>query len=405
MFGRFIGAGYLFYLLFSLPSALSQAYLVPAWWTPISLLAIFGTGLALGAVTFHPDIRWVGRLATANAVAYLAVVALWWPAWTGAAAVHFTSSWQALFPGVAALSAAIVWRPRIVVGYLVVVVVLVQCTNFVLLNAGSGYLIIPELAFALTFCAVFAAAALMAVRTGRVLDDTIESTHAAVAAAAAAEARAVERERFDALVHDQVMSTLLGAGRGGATGSLAAQAARAIATFDALRKGCRTETGFGVDQVLAHFRSAASDVDENVTFTAQESGTAVESGSARGAGEHTANDYPPEPVRAMAAALAEAVRNSMRHAGPGTSRAVHVDVEPAALRVTVTDDGEGFEPDTIGAHRMGIRASIRGRMTQLEGGDAAVVSAPGAGTIVALTWMAPPGPARGRTIPTRNMSR
>ncbi|MCR8692774.1 ATP-binding protein [Rhodococcus pyridinivorans] len=373
VFGRFISAGYVFYLLFVVPTAVSQAHLTAWWWLPTALLAIFGTGIALGVATFLSDVRWVGRLAAANAVAFLVVAVLWFPAWTGE--VSTNTAWQALFPGVAGLSAAAAWRPRTALAYLTVVVFVVQATNYLLVNTTTGYRFVPELAFALMFCGVFAAAAIVAFRTGDVLDSTVAATERSVVAAAAAAARTVERERFDALVHDQVMSTLLASGRGASDGPVAAQARRALEMFDSLRRGDDTESSFDPDRVAAQFRSAASEVDEDVEFTTTTSADA---------GPH----YPADVIRAVGAALAEAVRNSVRHAGPGTQRAVHVDLGPGSVRVVVRDDGHGFDPAQIDPYRMGIRASIHGRMRGLAGGDSQITSGPG-GTTVTLLWCDP----------------
>lgn len=373
VFGRFISAGYVFYLLFVVPTAVSQAHLTAWWWLPTSLLAIFGTGIALGVATFLSDVRWVGRLAAANALAFLIAAALWFLAWTGEAST--STAWQALFPGVAGLSAAAAWRPRTALAYLTVVVFVVQATNYLLVNTTTGYRFVPELAFALMFCGVFAAAAIVAFRTGDVLDSTVAATERSVVAAAAAAARTVERERFDALVHDQVMSTLLASGRGASDGPVAAQARRALEMFDSLRRGDDTESSFDADRVAAQFRSAASEVDEDVEFT---TATSVD------AGPH----YPADVIRAVAAALAEAVRNSVRHAGPGTQRAVHVDLGSGSVRVVVRDDGHGFDPAQVDPYRMGIRASIHGRMRSLAGGDSQITSGPG-GTTVTLFWRDP----------------
>ncbi|WP_261380114.1 ATP-binding protein [Rhodococcus rhodochrous] len=369
VFGRFISAGYVFYLLFVVPTAVSQAHLTAWWWLPTSLLAIFGTGIALGVATFLSDVRWVGRLAAANALAFLIAAALWFLAWTGEAST--STAWQALFPGVAGLSAAAAWRPRTALAYLTVVVFVVQATNYLLVNTTTGYRFVPELAFALMFCGVFAAAAIVAFRTGDVLDSTVAATERSVVAAA----RTVERERFDALVHDQVMSTLLASGRGASDGPVAAQARRALEMFDSLRRGDDTESSFDADRVAAQFRSAASEVDEDVEFT---TATSVD------AGPH----YPADVIRAVAAALAEAVRNSVRHAGPGTQRAVHVDLGSGSVRVVVRDDGHGFDPAQVDPYRMGIRASIHGRMRSLAGGDSQITSGPG-GTTVTLFWRDP----------------
>ncbi len=327
LFGRFIGAGYVCYLILLAPPAIAEATTMSAsWWTPLAVVATFGSGLALGASTFHADTRWVKRTASANAVLYVVVILLWWPAWNGDHVTDFTL-WISNFPpGVASLAAAAAWRPAAAVVHLFVVATLAQLTNHIIRTSPTTHLLVPDLAFAWTFCAVFVAAAVMALRTGRVLDATIATTHAAAAGAAAAEAKSVERERFDALIHDTVMSTLLAASRNDADPSVVAQARRTVARLDELRSGTDHETSFDFDGILAQLRSAASEVDENITFE-----TALSDGS-------DPSGYAPDSIRAMAGAMAEALRNSVKHAGSSARRSVTVTATATHLEVVVTDD-------------------------------------------------------------------
>lgn len=60
-------------------------------------------------------------------------------------------------------------------------------------------------------------------------------------------------------------------------------------------------------------------------------------------------------------------------------------VPPGALRVTVRDDGAGFDPDQVNPSRLGLRRSIAERIADC-GGHALVRSAPGQGTVVSLSW-------------------
>jgi signal transduction histidine kinase len=54
----------------------------------------------------------------------------------------------------------------------------------------------------------------------------------------------------------------------------------------------------------------------------------------------------------------------------------------------VRDNGAGFDPAAVGPARLGLRRSIVERVADW-GGQAAVRSAPGAGTVVTLRWPAP----------------
>jgi signal transduction histidine kinase len=51
----------------------------------------------------------------------------------------------------------------------------------------------------------------------------------------------------------------------------------------------------------------------------------------------------------------------------------------------VADDGVGFDPAAIGAHRFGLALSVHDRM-DAAGGYAVVESARGGGTVVRLRW-------------------
>lgn len=376
LFGRFIGAGYFFYILLLAGSFAETATVTASWWTPFAVFVIFGSGIGMGVASFLEDVRWTRRLAGLNAVGYLVVMVLWWPAWDGVTLSGQASTWTAAIPGVASLAAAAVWRPWVAFIHMFVGVLLAQIGNHALRNVPISTDLVPDLTFGWTFCAVFVGAAAMAFHTGRVLDSTIAQTHSAAASAAATQARSVERERLDALVHDTVLSTLLVAARQRESTTVTAQARRAIDGFDELRAGVRHEGDFDLAGVLAHMRSAASEVDEGVRFVSEVDPLVAE------------QMYPAHATRSIAAAVAEAMRNSVLHAGARASREVLVRIEPSRLAVVVADDGVGFDPDDVSELRLGLAVSIRGRMRAEPGGSATVSSRPGAGTTIELEWVA-----------------
>lgn len=381
MFARFIAIGYLCYLVLLVPEIVRQADLTASWWPPLAVALIFGSGMMLGVAASLFDRPRMKRVAAVNALVYLGVVALWFPAWNGSVVPQDQSLWFSAFPGVASFAAAVAWRPVWAFAHMTCAVLLAQFANHAVRDAPFGYNLVPDIAFGIQFCALFLAAAVVGLATGRTLDETVAATHSAAAAAAAAEARNVERERFDALVHDRVMSTLLAAARRAPADSLGPQAVRALAELDALRGGHDEDAGMGGHVVVARLRSAATEMDEDIVV------------SARVAPAVRDLEFPAEPIRVTAAALAEAVRNSVRHAGTGAARSVEVDVAPGSLDVRVIDDGRGFDPDAVGHDRLGVAVSIQSRMRQLVGGHAEVHSAPGAGTRVQLSWREPvPGP-------------
>ncbi|MFC4604036.1 sensor histidine kinase [Rhodococcus kronopolitis] len=377
LFTRLIGGGYLLYLALLLPSITSQAHLTDRWWTPTAAVAVFGSGLSLMAVSFLPDIRILRVACGTAALAYLLALAAWPLAWNGATPANGTAIWLLLFPGLAGLAALAAWGPACAFAHVVIAYTGVHLVNSAALSRGVAILLVPNIAFPAMFAMLFVGAGAMALRTGRMLDATTDATHAAAAAAAAQHARTVERERFDALIHDGVMSTLLSASRQGATPSVARQSAATMRQLDSLRSGPGLHEHFADPEVLSHLRTAATEVAENATLqTLRHPATATVS-------------MPADAVRAMGGALAEALRNSIAHAGPDARQSVVVTIAPDRLSICITDHGIGFDPDSVPTHRLGIAVSIRARMEQVPGGSAHIDSRPADGTRVHLTWCAP----------------
>lgn len=107
----------------------------------------------------------------------------------------------------------------------------------------------------------------------------------------------------------------------------------------------------------------------------------------------------PAPVRdAMVGAAREAIRNVVKHAG-GTA-AVTVSRVTGGCRVTVADDGPGFDAQDRPTGRLGMDDGILQRMTDV-GGHAAVTSSD-QGTTVKLDWTEEPF---GRAEPFGPMAR
>lgn len=369
---RFVSAGYLIYLAIVLPEFIRTAFVTSSWWTSLTLITVFGTGLSMGVASLARDTRWIritGALAT---IAFLAAALSWWFVWDSSV-TDPNGVPLATFPGLAGLAAAASLPAWLAFAQLVVAVVSVQLSINILRGPLLEGPLFADILFALMFCSIFVAATLGVRRTARILDDTIESTHRQAATAAAMSARTVERERFDALIHDGVLSSLLAVARQGRTDGVIRQTQLTLAQLDSLRDNSTT-TSFDVPETIAQLRSAATNVDEDIDVT-------VESRSTTG--------FPADVVRTISAALAEAVRNSVEHAGPTAARSTTIVLTETTLDVTLTDDGLGFDPADVAPHRMGIAVSILGRMRSLHGGSAQVVSARGGtGTVVELRWTA-----------------
>jgi signal transduction histidine kinase len=87
----------------------------------------------------------------------------------------------------------------------------------------------------------------------------------------------------------------------------------------------------------------------------------------------------------LLAAVGAALDNVGRHAGPGARTWILLEDETDGVRVTVRDDGAGFEPrrldEAAAAGRLGVAQSMRGRIADL-GGTTEIYSRPGQGAEV-----------------------
>ncbi|MGW4371017.1 sensor histidine kinase [Nocardia takedensis] len=93
--------------------------------------------------------------------------------------------------------------------------------------------------------------------------------------------------------------------------------------------------------------------------------------------------------RAVISAVGEALTNVDRHAA-----AEQVDIELVGDRLTITDDGIGFDPadQTVLGRRHGVRHSIHRRLADV-GVAVEIRSAAGAGTTISIDWHATETPA------------
>ncbi|MCF6385880.1 ATP-binding protein [Mycobacterium sp. MBM] len=205
--------------------------------------------------------------------------------------------------------------------------------------------------YVMRFVVLRVAAAVDSARTAREAAEVNETVNAAV--------RAYDREQTR-LLHDTVASTLMLAGQGADVppARLAAQAARDLAVLNRepldLPDG-PTEIVSALHELTRHLGTPSRLTGRQHVW--------VDSGIAA----------------AVVAASREALTNVDRHA-----RASLVTIDIGERRVRVTDDGVGFDPGGAG-NGFGLSASVQGRMNHI-GGQATIVSSPGSGTTVELTW-------------------
>ncbi|RJO74754.1 ATP-binding protein [Nocardia panacis] len=375
--GLVIGIGGTLAAVVELPEILSESIGVSIGWIALTMLLTFGLCPVLAVVSVRMRSQVIAAVAAAAATGFLlaSVVA---PFAYRVPAEDMASLWLYRLLVLGVLMAVLAWPPRYAVAYLILGSTVVTIANVFVVQRVSTWTVVGDfsramgLAALFLWCAIYARAA--AARVDR--ESALESRRAAAVAGAAARDR--ERARFAALIHDAVLSTLLDASRAGTESPvLRRQAERTLGQLDEARGGDIEPDLLDAQSAIGFLRVAVHELNEGIDFSAR-----------RWPGFDDLR-LPVAAASAIAAALAEAVRNSLRHAGvPGqvVRRAVTVTVSAGGIRVVFRDDGVGFEMGRVSPDRLGISVSILGRMRQLSGGAGFVESALGDGTTVTLVW-------------------
>jgi len=195
--------------------------------------------------------------------------------------------------------------------------------------------------------------------------------------------RGAERREHERVLHDTVLNTLTALARlgSGPADGVAGQCGHDVALVEDMLGTAGGPAGaarqpldglrLGLDAVASEMRGR---------------GLVVHVGPLPGG---DAGPALPAPVStALAQAVREALANVLSHAGTGEAWVDIAAAEPGppgGFRVTVRDDGAGFDPDQVDPSRLGLRRSIIERIADC-GGRAEVRSAPGQGTVVSLSW-------------------
>ncbi|MET9024230.1 ATP-binding protein [Nocardia sp. NPDC004168] len=376
-FGFAIGIAGVIAAIVELPEIADQGRFVPVQWTIVEVVLAFGLFPVLAVVSVGMGPRVIQRVAGAAAVSFLGAMAVV-PVAYAAPNAEAASVWLYRVLALGVLAAVLAWRPPLAVAYLVVGAAFSALANLVVLRETTALALLGDFARAaglsalFLWCVIYARAA--AARVDR--ESAIESSRAAAVAGTAARER--ERARFAALIHDAVLSTLLDASRTGTESPvLRRQAERTLEQLDECRGAEIEPDRLDAQSAIGFLRSAVHEVNPGIRFTTR-----------RWAGFDDLH-LPVDAASTIAAALAEAVRNSLRHAtvvGREVRRTVTVTISAGGIRVVFRDDGAGFDLSAVPVDRLGISVSILGRMRQLSGGAGFVESEPGEGTTVTLVW-------------------
>jgi signal transduction histidine kinase len=330
-------------VLFTAVAVLAATRQISGWW-----LAALLTALCLWSAFFTWRIRRFGLTPTvvlADA-AVISALALAQRHLVPTVLIMDDTTWMLPLACTSVYILQIALRPRLALPGAAMVVIAY--------GLGSGH---PADAWLLVVETIVAAGLVAVIRGGARQADTIVAAGLETERRIRAEEarRADEREQHRQL-HDTVLSTLTMVAAGafaGASSALTVQAARDLRVLQGLEGAPAVPAGTDDLAVLLKL----------VPVT-----------------------LPFQVADQLVACVGEALRNVKRHAGTGQAE-VTVTGGAGWAVVKIIDRGRGFDPATTPPSRRGIRESITGRMLAA-GGRAAIVSRPGAGTTVTVSWPA-----------------
>lgn len=177
-----------------------------------------------------------------------------------------------------------------------------------------------------------------------------------------------------ALMHDSVLAALIAAERADSDRArdlavaMAREALTRLANTEAAVSQEGSDDPVGTAQIVAELRRALSELGADAIV--EERGTA--------------GLIPGRVARALVLAARQAIGNAITHA---YGRGMHVVAKgngDDGVTLTIIDAGPGFDIESIGEDRLGIRASVVARMAAVAG--SADIDSSDAGTRVVLRW-------------------
>jgi signal transduction histidine kinase len=326
------------------------------------LLSVLLTGQALRAVARPPSQRGLGLMVVATGSLLLVSRALAVPG------SPFLENIDALVMPVGTAWAT--WSARFLLPVPVLLVVLASWTWNPRADLAAE---LTVTSLAVIACASWTARLLRAGAQRADAEAEVLSRRMAAQDAALA-AEEAERRAANA-VHDDVLSVLRAVSLAGGSVAWSVVVAKARGAMNALARQV-LRGGYGLEDLGSALRRQASEaaVGLNVRCDIDED-----------------LDVPAPAVEALSAAAGEALRNAAAHSGVGRAVLTARGRPPGGVTVTIADDGIGFDPVRVDPARSGLRNSVRARLSDVSG-HADIISAPGQGTSVVLTW-GPPQPA------------
>ena len=371
-----VGAAAVVYTAVLFPGAGGIGRQMPqlATWYALTLVAVaIVLPAALGALTWFVPRPVMRRIAVTTALVFLVGMAFFPLGLRGETLEENATPWYQGIHALHGMILATAWQSKSIWLYGIGQGVVIGTVQAVVRDDAAKAAFLDGVG-SFVFIVILMAAATGVIGAADRLDAASRQARSQAARTAASRTREREETRINAMVHDDIMSVLLTAARDNPPPSLADQARVAINAIEHLETRDATAREYTVAEVVRT-------LVEIVGRIAPATDIAIEA--------EAEVAIPAETVTALNDALAEALRNSVRHAaadGADVPRAVEVVANARGLTVAVRDRGRGFNTRAVASRRLGIRLSIVERMALVPGGHADIHSRPGLGTDVILRW-------------------
>ncbi|MET1053636.1 MAG: ATP-binding protein [Mycetocola sp.] len=360
----------------TLSIALGAGLVVPGALGSVYLLTLLGL-LVIVIVAGVVDSRAQRVANIVFAISYLVAVALWPVATAGVGADSRAEPWTWYLCAIACGSISQAVRPWLAAVYIVVTPAVYGLARVVDENGQFTHLdiAIQDALYGTMIGLVIMVLVTMFRRAARAVDEARSAAFTRYDGAVRQHALEAERIEVDALVHDTVLASLQAADRAStpeqarAAVAMASDAISRLAALDAPASvPAQTITiGWLIDLVRQH--ASHLEVPFDVTV-----------------GGSVSHVVPFRVAESVYLATAQAMTNSVQHAGEPCDRSVEVAVgDDRVVTATVRDTGVGFDRAAVEADRLGIRISIIERVIAV-GGSVELRSSPGTGTTVSIRW-------------------
>ena len=351
----------------SLAASDQIAHLAP-WW-----MLVVGGGIVLASIgmMIASFVGWPLRSFSLSYVTAVTFGLITWPAAWAADTVPTGSPWLWMCLGVASICLAVTTGTGWGFAYAVASGLLFAAVRMTPSGQNASLLGAFQDMIVLVMNASVVIVALGVVSNAfKQLDEAEAASRKEATDAAIEEALLDERHRLDGIVHDEVMTTLVSAAHQNNDPHVAQQAQRAVERLAEAEQPTEARLPVTGDQLTWLVTDVVSALVPQAKFTSQLHNLAV-----------------PQPVAStLGMVVREVALNVAKHSGAENVDITLTSPEPGGVLIAISDDGIGFVPEQVPKRRLGLQVSVVYRMWAI-GGKAEILSSPGQGTVVNLSWV------------------